>query len=226
MSGNHIRVWDIFVRLFHWLLVAVIGFAWWTGEQGGDWMEWHKRCGYTVLGLVIFRVLWGFAGTAYARFSHFIYSPKATFAYLAAMMKGREPLYLSHNPLGGWAVVVLLLWCTLQAGTGLFANDDILTEGPLVHLVGYDLSIEITRWHKLLFDGLLIIVAVHIAAVLCHQLLCKEPLLQGMLTGNKAAGHSHNPAADRVSVAVRAGWLKGLALAAIAVASVWGLISL
>ena len=226
MSDNHIRVWDIFVRLFHWILVAVIGFAWWSGEQGGDWMEWHKRCGYTVLGLVIFRVLWGFAGSAYARFNHFLYSPKATLAYVAAMLKGREPLYLSHNPLGGWAVVVLLMWCTLQAGTGLFANDDIFTEGPLAHLVGYDLSIEITRWHKLLFDGLLILVAVHIAAVAYHQLLRKEPLLQGMLTGKKPASHRANQAADRIVATETGVWLKALVLAAIAAASVWGLISL
>ncbi|WP_430461175.1 cytochrome b/b6 domain-containing protein [Thalassolituus sp. LLYu03] len=227
MSDHSIRVWDGFVRLFHWLLVLVIGAAWWTAEQGGDWMDWHKRCGYALLGLVVFRVLWGFAGTAYARFRHFLYSPQRTLAYTLALLKGREPVYLSHNPLGGWAVVVLLLWCAAQAGTGLFANDDIMTEGPLVHLVGYDLSLDITRVHKLLFDGLLILAGLHIAAVAYHQRLRKEPLVQAMITGRKPA----HDVVDQVSGMNRAAgatgvWLRGVILAAVAAASVWGLISL
>ena len=224
MSTAQIRVWDIFVRLFHWLLVAVIGFAWWTGEQGGDWMEWHKRCGYAVLGLVIFRVMWGFAGSAFARFSHFLASPKTTFSYTMALLRGKEPVYLSHNPLGGWAVVVLLLCCALQAGSGLFANDDIMTEGPLAHLLDYDLTLEITRWHKLMFNGLLALVGVHIAAVIFHQRVRKERLLQGMISGLKAEdGAVDDVAAVTTGVAL---WLKGIVLAAIAAACVWALISL
>ena len=121
-------------------------------------------------------------------------------------------------------MLALLLLCALQAGTGLFANDDIFTEGPLVHLVGYDWSSEITRWHKSLFDVLLAVIGLHVAAVLFHQLGGREPLLQGMLSGRK-------PAAGAVDVqpAVITGagvWGKGLLLALVAVMVVWGVISL
>ena len=224
MDSNKIPVWDIFVRLFHWSLVVAIGLAWWTGEQGGEWMEWHQRCGYAVLGLVIFRLLWGFAGPVYARFSHFVYGVRTTLGYGRAVVQRQDPPYLSHNPLGGWAVLALLLLCALQAGTGLFANDDIFTEGPLLHLVGYDWSTEITRWHKALFNVLLAMIGLHLSAVLFHQLGRREPLLQGMFTGRK-------PAAGAVDVqpAVTGGirvWVKGLVALLLAVLAVWGVVSL
>src|SRR5690554_788716 len=109
-------VWDIFVRLFHWTLVASILFAWWSGEQGGNWMTWHMYAGYTVLGLVLFRLFWGFAGSHYARFAEFVRSPMATLRYTLALFKRQEPHHIGHNPLGGWMVVALLLLAAAQAG--------------------------------------------------------------------------------------------------------------
>lgn len=216
---EHKPVWDIFVRLFHWSLAASILFAWWSGEQGGNWMQWHMYAGYTVLGLVLFRIFWGFAGSHYARFSEFVRSPLHTLKYGSQLAKKQEPHYIGHNPLGGWMVVMLLLLSAAQAGTGLFANDEIFTEGPLVHLVSYDLSVEITRWHKMIFDGLLIAVGLHLAGVILHQVFKGEKLVQAMLHGRKPVGIHEDTHAF-------APFLRGLVLAGIAAAVIWGLINL
>lgn len=212
-------VWDIFVRLFHWSLAASVLFAWWTSEQGGNWMTWHMYAGYTVLGLVLFRILWGLFGSHYARFSEFVSGPVTTFRYGLKLLRRSEPHHLGHNPLGGWMVIALLLLAISQASTGLFANDEIFTEGPLVHLISYDLSVEITRWHKWLFDILLIAIGLHLLGVIYHQLLKKEKLIQAMLHGNKTAAAEH-PAHPHAPV------LRGLALALISAALVWGLLNL
>lgn len=218
-----VRVWDVFVRLFHWLLVAAIGFAWWSGEQGGEWMVWHMRAGYTVLGLVIFRLLWGFAGSFYARFSQFVQSPGSVLSYAGKLVKGQEAHYAGHNPVGGWAVLLLLLLCALQAVTGLFANDEIFTEGPLVHLISYDLSVEITRWHKMLFNGLLAVIGVHLLGVMFHQFLRKEKLVPAMVTGNKKVAEIADAAP---ATAPGSRMIVGLMLVLAAGLLVWGIISL
>jgi cytochrome b len=212
-------VWDIFVRLFHWSLAASILFAWWSGEQGGNWMQWHMYAGYTVLGLVLFRLFWGFAGSHYARFSEFVRSPIHTLKYGLQLVKRKEPHYIGHNPLGGWMVLLLLLLSAAQAGTGLFANDEIFTEGPLVHLVSYDLSVEITRWHKLIFDGLLIAIGLHLLGVFTHQVFKREKLIQAMLHGRKTAGvqEARYPFAPV---------MRGVTLAILAAAAIWALINL
>ncbi|SEB13146.1 cytochrome b/b6 domain-containing protein [Marinobacterium iners] len=212
-------VWDIYVRLFHWTLAASILFAWWTSEQGGNWMSWHMYAGYTVLGLVLFRLMWGFAGSHHARFSEFVRSPITTARYALQMLQRREPHHLGHNPLGGWMVVALLLLAAAQASTGLFANDEIITEGPLVHLISYDLSVEITRWHKWLFDILLIAIGLHLLGVIYHQLFKREKLVQAMLHGRKPAS------ADAPSYPF-APFLRGLLLALVAAAIVWNLLNL
>lgn len=218
-STLSIRVWDPYVRVFHWLLAASVLFAWWSGEQGGNWMQWHMYAGYTVLALVLFRLFWGFAGTRYARFAEFIRCPKTTLSYGLKMAKREEPHYAGHNPLGGWMVIALMLLSLAQAGTGLFANDEIFTEGPLVHLVSYDLSVELTRWHKLIFDGLLIAVGLHLLGVVWHQRIRGEKLVQGMLHGRKSLP-AGTPDAGSTP------WLRGLILAVIAAAAIWSLLNL
>lgn len=212
-------VWDPFVRLFHWLLAGCILFAWWSGEQGGNWMQWHMYAGYTVLGLVLFRLGWGLAGSYHARFSAFVRSPATTWRYARALLRGQDAPQAGHNPLGGWMVLILLLLSAAQAATGLFANDEIFTEGPLVHLVGYDLSVAITRWHKLIFDGLLIAIGLHLLGVIWHQRIKGEPLVQGMLHGRK-------PVAPDTPCPPLAPWWRGVLLALLSAAAVWSLINL
>jgi cytochrome b len=180
-----VRVWDVPVRLFHWLLVVLFAFMLISGKIKGDWMEWHMRSGYAILALVLFRILWGFAGSGYARFSSFLAGPSA-FLRFAKMLLTRTPApSAGHNPLGGWMVLVLLLSLLIQTGTGLFANDDILIEGPLASLVSKALSDRLTGWHHLNLKLLLVLAAVHILAVLYHKLFMKENLIGAMFTGVK-----------------------------------------
>ncbi len=182
---RRLKVWDLPLRLFHWLLVvAVVGLII-TGNIGGAWMEWHLRLGYLTLGLLLFRLVWGVLGGHWARFRTFIYSPATTLAYL----KGeRKPAYnVGHNPLGAWAVFAMLVVLGLQVGSGLFSDDEIAFFGPLSPLVSSATAALATRYHteigKLLLLALLLL---HVAAVLYHQLVKGEALVNAMWHGHKA----------------------------------------
>ena len=180
-----VRVWDAPVRLFHWLLVLLFAFMFFSGKAGSDWIEWHMRCGYAVLALVIFRVLWGFAGSTHARFADFLAGPAACLQCAKDLLARRPSLHPGHNPLGGWMVLVLLAVLLLQAGTGLFANDDLLSEGPLASLVTKETSDRLSSFHAWNFDALLALAGTHIAAVLYHAGVLKENLVAAMFTGVK-----------------------------------------
>lgn len=191
MTSSKQAVWDPFVRVFHWLLVAAVGFCWWSAGRGIDyelgvnWNQWHERSAYLVIGLIALRVVWGFIGSPFARFKSFLYTPVYTFQYLLSLIKRQEKQYLGHNPVGALGVFLLLLLCLAQAGTGLFATDDIMFDGPLRHLISSDLSSQLTRIHKWLFNILLGVIAVHVTGVLYHQIFRKERLIQAMFTGKK-----------------------------------------
>ena len=130
-----VRVWDWPVRVFHWTLLALVVFSVATAKVGGLWMDWHMRSGYAVLALVAFRIAWGFAGTRWARWSSFVHGPARALRYARTLVVPPHENTVGHNPLGGYMVVALVALLLSQAVTGLFANDDILTEGPLVKLV-------------------------------------------------------------------------------------------
>lgn len=184
---KEVAVWDIWIRIFHWTLVALIGFSWLSAELGGNWMIWHTQAGFVTAGLIIFRLIWGLAGSWSARFSHFIRSPKQIISYL----KGEDKTeHLSHNPLGALGVVAILLLIALQVVTGLFSNDDIFIEGPFAYLVSYETSLDITEIHETLFNLLMLILAMHIGAVIYHQKIRKEPLIQSMFHGRKPSRQS------------------------------------
>jgi cytochrome b len=178
-------VWDIFVRAFHWSLVALFAFSAITGKVGGGWIKWHMYSGYAILALVLFRIVWGFIGGEYARFVSFVASPVRAARYGLGMLKGGAQHVISHNPLGGWMVVVLLLVLALQAGLGLISDDEIATSGPLARYVALETALAAMSWHRLIGDLLLILVGIHIAAVLFHVFVKKESLVRAMLSGNK-----------------------------------------
>lgn len=180
-AGKKIRVWDLPTRLFHWLLVLAIGAAWFTGENGGNWLIWHGRLGLLIVGLVAFRLAWGFVGSTYARFATFFPTPGKVKAYLAGAWRG-----LGHNPLGALSVFGLLALVAFQAATGLFAyNDDIAYEGFLYPLVGSAASELATRLHHQGFDLLLILAGIHVAAIVFYGRFKKDNLLKPMITGDK-----------------------------------------
>jgi cytochrome b len=190
-----IRVWDVPVRLFHWLLLGLVGFSWWSGEQGNEWMKFHGWSGYAILTLVLFRIAWGIVGSDTARFSHFVRGPRTSYAYLRSLLERRPFVYLGHNPLGGWMILSLLLLLLVQAITGLFGNDDSDFEAPLSHWLSHSTSSLITTLHAYNFDLLLGLIGLHVAAVLVHQLLRRDDMIKAMFTGMKTdipgatAGH-------------------------------------
>jgi cytochrome b len=180
-----VRVWDLSVRLFHWALVALLLFQAVSGKLGGRLIDWHLYGGYAVFALVVFRVLWGFAGSITARFASFLVRPAAALSFGARLLSRRAEAYAGHNPLGGWMVVALLLSLALQVGTGLFSNDGIATDGPLAALISIELSDRLTEVHRWNFWILLALAAVHTAAALYHWLVLKEDLIGAMFTGVK-----------------------------------------
>ncbi|TAG83063.1 MAG: cytochrome B [Betaproteobacteria bacterium] len=178
-------VWDVFVRVFHWSLVTLFAISAISGKVGGAWIKWHMISGYAILALVLFRIVWGFVGGEYARFSAFVSGPARAIRYGLGLVKGGAQHVISHNPLGGWMVIVLLLLLALQAGLGLVSDDEIATTGPLARYIALEAALKAMSWHRTLGDLLLILVGIHIAAVLFHVLVKKEGLIRAMFSGKK-----------------------------------------
>jgi cytochrome b len=183
-DAPRVKVWDLPVRLFHWLLVAAFALSWYSGEQGLEWVDIHIWSGYTIITLVGFRILWGLAGSETARFTDFLRGPRRVLAYLRGWLRGEEHA-LGHNPAGGWMVLVMLVLLLGQGITGLFATDDIFFDGPLGGWVSGDTQSWLTGWHKTLFDILLGLIALHIVAVVLYRLVRREDLVRPMVTGYK-----------------------------------------
>jgi cytochrome b len=215
-----IHVWDWPVRLFHWSIVALVAAAIVTAYIGGDAMVWHMRAGYGVLAMVLFRIAWGFAGTRHARFSSFVHGPRTAIRYARSFARGAPPVAVGHNPLGGWAVIALLLTLLLQALTGLFANDDVIYEGPLAKHVSSALSGEITSLHHLNVWAIGILIGMHVSAIVAHLALAKENLVRPMVTGRKRL---HRSLAAEAVEKVPHG--RAIALLAGSVLSVWWLVT-
>lgn len=202
VGTNGVRVWDLPVRLFHWALLAAVVTSVATGETGGLWqMDLHVVSGCTVLGLILFRVLWGLVGGRHARFAAFVKGPVTVVRYAVDFLKGRAVHTVGHNPLGGWSVVLILLALAVQAGTGLFANDDIFLEGPLAKYASKALSDRLTGIHHLMSNVVYGLVAAHVAAIALHWWK-GDNLVKPMITGVK-------PGADPAAAdgPTRWGWL-------------------
>jgi cytochrome b len=182
---RRVLVWDLPTRVFHWLLVALVVLAFVTAEMGGTAMQYHMWNGAAILGLVLFRVLWGFWGGTQSRFSAFVKGPGKTVEYARTLLGGKSKKYLGHNPLGAWSIIAMLAALAIQAGTGLFANDDILTEGPLFQWVSKDTSDWLTRIHLINQNILIGLVVLHIGAILFYLVVKRENLLLPMITGHK-----------------------------------------
>jgi cytochrome b len=178
-----VQVWDLPTRLFHWAIVLLVGFSWLSQEL--DWMDWHKLSGYAVLTLLLFRLAWGVVGSETARFRQFLASPRAALRHLADLPRREPDLQVGHNAAGGWMVLVLLLLLAVQVGTGLFANDDVLTEGPLAETVDKSTSDWLSHIHGVNFTLIAIAVAAHVLAVLTYAVLKRHDLVRPMLTGRK-----------------------------------------
>lgn len=173
-------VWDLPVRVTHWLLVACVAGCWATHYAGVEWFQWHRRLGYGALVLVAFRIVWGFVGTRHARFSSFLRGPRAIIEYLRS---GRETI--GHNPLGALGVVALLGLLGSQAATGLFANDEIMNAGPFYGWIAPESSNRLTSLHRANSDWLLAMIALHVLAVGWYAIVRRRALVRAMFTGRK-----------------------------------------
>jgi cytochrome b len=176
-----IRVWDLPIRLFHWLLVLCIAGSLISVNLGGNAIEWHAYFGYSVLTLLIFRFIWGFVGSKHARFSSFMPTRLAILNYL----QGRSPRILGHNPIGALSVFALLFVLSVQVITGLFVDDEIAFQGPLAKYVPNFIVSFLSEIHEGNQVIIYTLIAIHISAIWFYKKYKGENLIKPMLTGDK-----------------------------------------
>jgi cytochrome b len=189
------RVWDLPTRLFHWLLaLAVVGLVV-TGQAGGSWMDWHFRLGYSVLALLLFRLVWGFVGGHWSRFANFFYTPTMIWRYLRG--QGTPEQQVGHNPLGFLSILGLLGFALLQVATGLFSDDEIASAGPLSKFASGAWVSRASDYHTEVGKFVLLaLIGVHIAAVLFYRIGKGQDLLTPMMNGDKQTGEGVPSARD------------------------------
>ena len=216
-TPSHRMVWDLPVRVTHWLLVAAFVGAYVTNALGVNYFRYHAWCGYAVIVLVLFRIAWGWVGTRHARFVSFVRGPRETVRYAKSLLRGGEQRHAGHNPLGAWMVLALLLMMLTQAVSGLFGDDQVFNLGPLYGYVTTETSSRLTSLHRQLFYWIAAFVAVHVFAVLVHAFVKRENLLLPMITGRKAADRVN--ASDAIDTSRI--WLAALLIGMFAAALAW-----
>lgn len=179
-------VWDLPVRLFHWILAALIGFSWWSVHNHHT--DWHIWSGCAILTLLIFRLLWGVVGSSTARFVNFVRGPRAIGDYWRGRWSG-----IGHTPLGALSVVALLAAVAVQVGLGLVSEDeDGLYMGPLSRLVSVETSDKARDLHELWFNVVLALIVLHVAAIIFYRVRGKH-LTKAMITGRAAIDPGAQP---------------------------------
>jgi cytochrome b len=216
---DRIRVWDLPTRVFHWALVVLVVFSFTTGTIGGSGLAWHMKSGYAILALLIFRVAWGLVGSETARFAQFIRGPRAAFAYARETWAARHTHVVGHNPLGGWMVVLMIALLLAQAATGLFADDEISTQGPLAGKVSNAVVARMTAFHHYNEWTLVAVVALHVIAIAFYRLRLKTDLVTPMVTGWRTL-----PADVRAAQPRHRSSLAALVLLGLAAGFVYGLV--
>jgi cytochrome b len=182
-----VRVWDLPTRVFHVLLIlAIVGLVI-TGEIGGAIMQWHFYCGYFVLSLLLFRVVWGCVGGHWSRFVHFVPTPSRVKAYLSQLLSGGRTASVGHNPLGALSVLAMLFLLLVQVFSGFMSDDEIAASGPWTALVSSDTVEWVTEYHSDVGKVLLIVlVLLHVASVLFYKRFKQDDLITPMLSGDKS----------------------------------------
>ena len=202
-----VQVWDIWIRLSHWLLLILVSLCYYTAEIGGlnfripmldimiVNMEIHLFSGLSILVILIFRILWGFFGSDSSSFLMMIKSAKHFFSYITNLSKKKTQLHIGHNPAGAISVFVIITVLLVQASSGLFAQDDSFfpTEGPLSHIISVENSIAITNFHKLWWEYIVIfIIGIHITASLFYLIIRKQNLILPLFNGKKKLPRTAN----------------------------------
>jgi cytochrome b len=197
------RIWDLPLRLFHWLLAALVVFSFTTGKLGGDWLTWHFRSGYAIASLLLFRFLWGFAGSRYARFASFLPSPSRIWHALRSNGSTPSRVTAGHSAIGTLSVYALLIVLAVQVSTGVFTNDGTFTEGPWVKFVSSALSDRLSTIHYYNHWLVIVLTVLHVAAIGLYLLVRRDDLITPMLTGDKL-GLTAPAAEDGPAIRLRA----------------------
>jgi cytochrome b len=214
-------VWDLPLRLFHWLLVLSLAASWATAKAGFDWRPLHMRLGYCTMGLVLFRVVWGFVGPRHARFVNFLKGPAGIVHYARGMATGTMIAQsVGHNPLGALMVVVMLLLLAIQTATGLFTSDDIVYAGPYNGAVSDSMAKTLGHLHHLNFNFILAAVALHLLAIGFYTFAKKQRLIPAMFSGRKPS----EIVPDHEAIGSSA-MIKAVIIALISAGLVYGLVS-
>jgi len=211
------KVWDLPTRLFHWTLAFLVLAAYITAEQGI--IEWHFRCGYAILTLLLFRLIWGLVGSDTSRFANFVRSPVAAIAHLKHFNRREPDTEVGHNAAGGLMVIAMLALLLIQVGTGLFSNDGVFSEGPLAKYVSAGVSDQISEWHEVNFNLILAAIVLHILAVLAYAAVKRQDLVRPMVLGWKRLP-ARIPAPRMAPVVV------AVIICAVAAGAVWALVTL
>jgi len=217
-----LRVWDLPTRAFHWTLAATLVGSVVSAKIGGNAMVWHFRFGYVVLALLAFRLLWGLVGGRWSRFVSFLPTPGRVLGYLRGQPRPGEVFDVGHNPLGSLSVLALLGFLALQVATGLVADDEIASVGPLNRFVGSALAGQATHWHKDYGQWILLgLVALHVVAILYYAWGKRINLVRPMIVGDKPLPPGTPASADSAAARVLA-----LVLAALCAGGVAWIVSL
>jgi cytochrome b len=182
-SSTEKQIWDPLVRIFHWSLVFFFALAYITED---DFLSLHTWAGYAIIGLLVFRLLWGIIGTRYARFSQFVHTPTYTKTYMLSMLTGQSKRYLGHNPAGAWMIIALIfsLAATTSLGIATLATQG---EGPWA-------ATFVANWpddwleelHEFFANFTLLLMFVHLLGVALSSVIHSENLMRSMITGRKA----------------------------------------
>ena len=182
-AARVVRVWDVSIRFFHWLVVALVAAAYATWRL--NWMVWHGWIGDLLLALLLFRLLWGFFGSETARFYHFLTSPRIAFQHLKYALLREPDRQVGHNPAGGWMVLFLLALLLAETLTGIYVANDIADVGPLTEIVPAAVANAIDVAHAILWDALLAAIVLHVLAIFGYAAVKGQNLLLPMITGTK-----------------------------------------
>ncbi len=180
-----VPVWDFPTRVFHWALAVAVIASYLTGEEEGIWFVVHTVSGYTVALLLVFRLVWGFAGSVHSRFSDFTYSPGSVKTYAKQLLRFNPPRFVGHNPLGGWMVFLMLVALAGTVVTGLFSGEDDGGAGILLPLIAAPGGEGLAEVHEFFANAVVALAGIHVLAVFLDWFLTKENLVKAMITGRK-----------------------------------------
>lgn len=190
VNEKEVSVWDPFVRIFHWALVAAFVIAYLTED---DFLTIHTWAGYSIAGLLMFRIVWGLIGTKHARFTDFVFAPREVVKFLKDTFSLRAKRYLGHNPAGGAMVILLMCSLIITVCSGLITLGLEEGEGPFASLLvnwSYFWGEWFEEIHEFFANFTLFLVFVHIAGVVVESLIHRENLITAMLNGKKRPNRS------------------------------------